>query len=77
MNGLPKPDFSNYGQHIGDRFNTPSPLKPIKIGPTQNPNINRIRSFETMLEDAEPQYENNVDYMRTLANRVNTLNVNK
>jgi hypothetical protein len=77
MNGLPRPDFNNTSPQVNDRFNTPSPLKPIKIGPTQNPQVNRVRNFEAMITDAEAQHRDNVYYMTITAKKLKELDLNK
>jgi len=77
MNGLPRPDFSNNNPPVNDRFNTPSPLKPIKIGPTQNPQVNRVRNFEALITDSEAQHRDNVFYMNITAKKLKELDMNK
>ena len=64
MNSLPRPDFNNTPLPTEKvKFKTPSPLKEIKIGPTQTHQINRIRSFEARLTDSQSPNANNYQYM--------------
>ena len=64
MNSLPRPDFNSTPSPTEKvKFKTPSPLKEIKIGPTQIHQINRIRSFEDRLTEAQSPNANNYQYM--------------
>ncbi len=68
MQALPRPDFSGFNNSAPQKqqkFKTPSPLKEIKIGPTQTPPVNRVRSYEQKLTDSQAQFNgSNSDLMR-------------
>lgn len=77
MNGLPRPDFNNSAPPSAERFNTPSPLKSIKIGPTQIPQVNRVRNFESMITESQAQHQDNVHFMILMAKKLKAIDLNQ